>query len=253
MEKERKNGAGIAILGILAVLLLAGGVFLSLRTKNVSEDVSGIARISSFDIAAGNFFITSSNLASVAVWYIPTGTGIEEKDYQKIGAMILATSTSDTQVWTLPIPKQQFLAAQIFAEGKDSSGGTIRMVLPYQGATEIHDALWGPSAPADNASPSTITLKIGEQGTVSGITLKLLKITEDSRCPADVTCIWAGRVVADFDAVSGSQHSVLSLSTDKTASFAGFDLSIADVVPPAHSGTPSPADYALTVSLISNE
>ena len=40
-------------------------------------------------------------------------------------------------------------------------------------------------------------LKVGETITVNsdGLTVELVEIVEDSRCPADVTCIWAGRAL----------------------------------------------------------
>jgi hypothetical protein len=41
-------------------------------------------------------------------------------------------------------------------------------------------------------------LKPGRTATISdaGLKLKLEKVTDDSRCPVDVTCVWAGDAVA---------------------------------------------------------
>ena len=40
----------------------------------------------------------------------------------------------------------------------------------------------------------TVSLKIGQQRTVkpSKVRIKFLSVVEDSRCPTDVNCIWAG-------------------------------------------------------------
>ncbi|HKU50026.1 MAG TPA: hypothetical protein VJP79_08755 [Nitrososphaera sp.] len=51
----------------------------------------------------------------------------------------------------------------------------------------------------------------------SGITAKLLNITEDSRCPSDVTCIWAGQV------------SVLVSLSQNSTSLGNFTLTLGGV------------------------
>jgi hypothetical protein len=46
----------------------------------------------------------------------------------------------------------------------------------------------------------TVTLKVGQQKTakMSGLKVKFLGVTEDSRCPKDVDCIWAGNAKVKF-------------------------------------------------------
>jgi plastocyanin len=46
-------------------------------------------------------------------------------------------------------------------------------------------------------------LKIGQSGTIKDedIEIKLLNVTEDSRCPSDVECIWAGRATVSVDVI----------------------------------------------------
>ena len=48
---------------------------------------------------------------------------------------------------------------------------------------------------------------LGQQATVGGVRIRPLAIVEDSRCPADVQCVWAGRLVilADIDFHGGSE------------------------------------------------
>jgi hypothetical protein len=58
----------------------------------------------------------------------------------------------------------------------------------------------------DDNNPKSIqlgeafTLKINETAELDsdGMKITLLDITEDSRCPTGVSCIWEGRVVAEF-------------------------------------------------------
>lgn len=46
----------------------------------------------------------------------------------------------------------------------------------------------------------TVTLKVNQQKTakMSGLKIKFLGVTEDSRCPTDVQCVWAGNAKMKF-------------------------------------------------------
>ncbi len=46
----------------------------------------------------------------------------------------------------------------------------------------------------------TVTLKVGQQkiAKMSGLKVKFLGVTEDSRCPKDVECIWPGNAKVKF-------------------------------------------------------
>jgi hypothetical protein len=48
-----------------------------------------------------------------------------------------------------------------------------------------------------------VSLSIGQTATFDNLTLKLLRVTEDSRCPQDVQCIWAGTFKVEVESVSG--------------------------------------------------
>ena len=56
----------------------------------------------------------------------------------------------------------------------------------------------GPSLPADAyplMQPAEITVRLQETVRAGGITIRPLRIVEDSRCPGEVQCVWAGRLV----------------------------------------------------------
>lgn len=42
--------------------------------------------------------------------------------------------------------------------------------------------------------PLIVTARLGGSANVAGVTVRPLAVVEDSRCPADVTCVWAGRL-----------------------------------------------------------
>ncbi len=110
-----------------------------------------------------------------------------------------------------------------------------------------------PNIPSENINPtSPVSFKVGQKISFGTFSLTLTKVAEDSRCPANVNCIWAGRVSAEFDAASGNTHQALVLATDTGVAYGGYDFKIDEVGPQKTSAAISPSDYVLTVSYISN-
>lgn len=76
-------------------------------------------------------------------------------------------------------------------------------------------AAGAPEAPADRSgaeTPGTVTVQLGETARLGDIRVRPIAVIEDSRCPRDVTCVWAGRLrlKAAISAVPG--EAVLTLS-----------------------------------------
>jgi len=69
----------------------------------------------------------------------------------------------------------------------------------------------GPTAPLDH----DFTIGVGETAHISGtdLSLKFVVVTEDSRCPATVECVWAGNGQIQVAASSGGQTSTLYFNT----------------------------------------
>lgn len=59
----------------------------------------------------------------------------------------------------------------------------------------------------------TLPASIGRNVTAYGVTVKPLEVTDDSRCPAGVTCAWAGtvRLRAQVTSSLGSYEQVMTL------------------------------------------
>jgi hypothetical protein len=77
---------------------------------------------------------------------------------------------------------------------------------------------------------------------VGGLTVRPLAVTEDSRCPADVACVWAGRVVLRAR-VSGMAGEQAISSIAPLALPGGGRLELASVAPrrlSARPGTSAP-------------
>ncbi len=66
-------------------------------------------------------------------------------------------------------------------------------------------------------------LKVGRQVTVKGTKLRIrfVAVENDSRCPSDVTCVWAGNAAVQLQLGTGRGSKTVTLNTSKSSSFAG--------------------------------
>ncbi len=88
------------------------------------------------------------------------------------------------------------------------------------------------------------TAPLGEVANLDGITVRPLEVIEDSRCPALVRCVWAGRVRIRAD-VSGAGTRELTLG--EPAAVSGGTLTLVDVRPGKRvPGAIPPRDYQFT-------
>lgn len=89
--------------------------------------------------------------------------------------------------------------------------------------------------------PGGLTLMPGQSVAYQGLTLTLNSVSGDSRCPADVACIWAGAVTANVALSARGQTTSRAISSDATPfSFAGYEISIVSVDPAPRSNQPIP-------------
>ena len=88
------------------------------------------------------------------------------------------------------------------------------------------------------------TAPIGEVANLDGLTVRPLEVVEDSRCPALVRCVWAGRVRIRA-AVSGNGTRELTLG--EPAAVSGGTLTLVDVRPGKREPAAiPPRDYQFT-------
>jgi hypothetical protein len=92
------------------------------------------------------------------------------------------------------------------------------------------------------------------------LAVKFVKVTEDSRCPSDVVCVWEGRVSILVDLMqvssgSGIGQFTLSLGGGQvsTGSFGNYSIRLLDVQPyPVSTVEISPSDYVTTLVIDSS-
>ena len=104
-------------------------------------------------------------------------------------------------------------------------------------------------------------LKVGRQVTVKGTKLRIRFVTveSDSRCPSDVTCVWAGNAAVRLQLGSGRGSKTVTLNTSKSPSFVGeteyqgYKVKLVELSPyPRSDRKIGPRDYAATL-LVSKE
>lgn len=100
-------------------------------------------------------------------------------------------------------------------------------------------------------------LKVSQTALISGegIEIKFLKVTEDSRCPSDVVCIWAGQVAVMVNVRNDNQNfgdlTLINSAGNKelaVKNFDGFHLELIEVKPyPISTSKIDPSDYVITL------
>jgi hypothetical protein len=89
--------------------------------------------------------------------------------------------------------------------------------------------------------------RIGQTVRVDGPTVKPIAIIEDSRCPAGVQCVWAGRVILKAEIGTGRGKQVMDLTLGTPVQVADGALTLRDVTPDKRHDKPiAPDDYRFT-------
>lgn len=85
---------------------------------------------------------------------------------------------------------------------------------------------------------------IGQTAYVGGPRVRPDRVIEDSRCPTDVRCVWAGRLVVRSTVTGGSWSKVLNLELGKPTGVADGTLTLVNVTPGRVVGGSKPAKPA---------
>ncbi|MCC7185171.1 MAG: hypothetical protein IT185_02935 [Acidobacteria bacterium] len=105
-----------------------------------------------------------------------------------------------------------------------------------------------PTAPVN----STFTLAPGQSNTVGVVTVKLVGVTEDTRCPLNALCIQVGdaHVALEVSAPGTRREVELQLlnPTNRATQVRGYTVEVADVTPYPYTVVPTqPGDYRVTL------
>ncbi|MCC7306376.1 MAG: hypothetical protein IT173_02325 [Acidobacteria bacterium] len=100
----------------------------------------------------------------------------------------------------------------------------------------------------------TLEIRFGQQKTTKtgGVTVKFLELIEDSRCPVDVNCVWAGVARIKVALTRGGKTSEAELNTmdKKSADFQGYTVTLTDLQPrQSRTSKYAPSAYTATLTV----
>lgn len=103
------------------------------------------------------------------------------------------------------------------------------------------------SLPSMGASENIAQTSIGRTGMIGDIGITPTKVIEDSRCPINVQCASAGRVVVTTQLTSPTGNQTFDMVFGTPVSFAGGSVTLSEVEPQLAEGRyPAQSDYLLT-------
>lgn len=93
------------------------------------------------------------------------------------------------------------------------------------------------------------TAAIGQLAIVEGLRVRPLAIIEDSRCPINVVCVWAGRIIVRTEIRGSATRETRDLELGKPQPIAGGTLALTAVEPGTLAGNKvPPSAYRFTFS-----
>lgn len=94
---------------------------------------------------------------------------------------------------------------------------------------------------------SRLTARIGETVSGAGVSITVLRVLEDSRCPVDVTCVWEGRVRVEITLISGLGSGTQVFEIGQPITTEAEEVLLTQVTPtPRSTQTVTPQDYSFT-------
>jgi len=110
------------------------------------------------------------------------------------------------------------------------------------------------TAAAAAQTSDTVTVRPGQQKTASHsrIRVKFISVTEDSRCPADVACVWAGnaKIQVKVSDRNGSKIIVMNTMGQSGDQFGSYAITLNELTPKRRSnGNIKPKDYRATITV----
>lgn len=95
-----------------------------------------------------------------------------------------------------------------------------------------------------------ITLAPGERAVFAeqNLEVQFVRVIEDSRCPHDVTCVWAGEVRVQLAVRSAAGDAQLEVIAGQSAAYDAYSVSLLAVQPERATSAPIPAsEYRATL------
>lgn len=97
----------------------------------------------------------------------------------------------------------------------------------------------------------SVTLALGQAAVFTdGLSIRPMRILEDSRCPADVECIQAGTVKLNFSAVMNGKMTAETVTIGQSIQIDGDTVTLESAAPAkTKAGYPPPSEYRFTFTV----
>ncbi len=99
-------------------------------------------------------------------------------------------------------------------------------------------ALLAISATATVAAPRHGLVRLGQRVRIDGAIIRPIRVVEDSRCPANARCIWAGRLVLRTELRTPRRHERIDLTLGEPTPVAGGMLTLNSATPARYTNRP---------------
>ena len=111
--------------------------------------------------------------------------------------------------------------------------------------------LIGCTTPLSEASSTgSPTAGLGQVANVENLRIKPVRVIEDSRCPINAVCVWAGRLVVRTEIDSGAGAETADLVLGTPFDFGGVTVTLVEAQPSKLAGAPiKPSGYHFTFAV----
>jgi len=104
------------------------------------------------------------------------------------------------------------------------------------------------------SAQTNVILKPGQQRTVSGLKIKFISVEEDSRCPENARCVWAGNARVKIQVTSkrlGTRvFEMNTFSGPRGNQLDGYAINLESLTPGRKTSDPiRPSSYRATISV----
>ncbi len=103
--------------------------------------------------------------------------------------------------------------------------------------------------PTKEPEEGQVTLKIGEVGVFRNISIKPTEVVEDSRCPVNANCIWAGTLKVKLDVLSGLGASTPTIELGSSITTEAEEIKFISVSPEKVAGDTIASDYKFVLEV----
>ena len=115
--------------------------------------------------------------------------------------------------------------------------------------------VFGGAEAADGQKTHSVSVKVGREKTVArtGIRVRFVEMVEDSRCPTDTNCIWAGNAKIRLRVSRKGRSKVIELNSgmeNKDDRFAGYEFKLTALTPEPRSNIRiNPRGYVASITI----